>query len=77
MRSFFVCFSYDFKAALKMAWKLEEAVDVEADWDMGEVTTEEEVEDDLPTSDGDNEEILHCPRTALRTYPLILTATAD
>jgi hypothetical protein len=37
MRSFLVCFSYDFKAAPKMAWKREEAVDVEAVWDMGAV----------------------------------------
>ena len=35
-RSFFVCFSYDFKAASKMVWKREEAVDVEGVLDMGE-----------------------------------------
>jgi hypothetical protein len=34
IRSFFVCFSYDFKAALKMAWKREEAVVVGGVWDM-------------------------------------------
>ena len=33
-RFFFVCLSYDFRAASKMVWKLEEAVDVEATWDM-------------------------------------------
>ena len=38
IRSFLVCFSYDFRAASKMAWKREEAVvDVEAIWDMGAV----------------------------------------
>jgi hypothetical protein len=41
-RSFFVCFSYDFRAASKMAWKREDAVDVEGVWDMGEEITEEE-----------------------------------
>ena len=29
-----VCISYDFKAALKMAWKREEVVDVDGVWDM-------------------------------------------
>jgi hypothetical protein len=39
LRSFFVCFSYDFTAASKTAPKCDEAVDVEAVWDMGEVAT--------------------------------------
>jgi hypothetical protein len=38
MRSFFVCFWYDFKASSNIAWKCEEAVDVEAIWDMGKLT---------------------------------------
>ena len=42
--SFLVCFSYDFKAASKIAWKREEAADVEAVWDMGEATTDSEEE---------------------------------
>ena len=42
IRSFLVCFSYDFKAALKMASKLEEAADVEGVWDIVEVATVEE-----------------------------------
>ena len=42
IRSFLVCFSYDFNAALKMTWKREEAADVEGVWDMGEVRTVDE-----------------------------------
>ena len=38
-----VCFWYDFKAALKMAWKREEAAAVEGVWDMGEAVTVEEL----------------------------------
>ena len=37
IRSSLVCFSYDFRAASKIVWKREEAVDVEAVWDMGAV----------------------------------------
>ena len=37
VRSFLVCVWYDFKAALKMSWKREEAEAVEGVWDMGEV----------------------------------------
>ena len=40
-----------------MAWKREDAVDVEAVWDMGEVATEEEVV--LFTGEGGDEESLH------------------
>ena len=43
IRSFLVCFSYDFKAALKMVWKRVEAVDVVGVWDMTRVTTVEEL----------------------------------
>ncbi len=43
-RSFLVCFWYDFKAALKMAWKREEAAAVEDVWDMtGRVIVEEPI----------------------------------
>ena len=38
-----VCFWYDFKAALKMAWKFEEAVVVDGVWDMITVATMEEL----------------------------------
>ena len=41
-RSFLVCFSYDFKAALKMASKREEAAVVVGIWDMTRVVTMEE-----------------------------------
>ena len=34
MRSFFVRFSYNFKAASKMDWKCEEAAAVAGVWDM-------------------------------------------
>ena len=34
MRSFLVRFSYNFKAASKMAWKCEEAAAVAGVWDM-------------------------------------------
>ncbi len=43
IRSFLVCFWYDFKAALKMAWKREEAAAVEGVWDMTGVATAEEL----------------------------------
>ena len=39
MRSFFVCFSYDFKAAINMAWKGKEAAAVEGVLDMARVAT--------------------------------------
>ncbi len=42
IRSFLVCFWYDFNAALKIAWKREEAVGVKGVWDMGKVATVEE-----------------------------------
>ena len=42
IRSFLVCFWYDFIAASKMAWKREEDADVDGVWDMGEVETVEE-----------------------------------
>ncbi len=42
IRSFLVCFWYDFKAASKIAWKREEAADVEGVWDItGGATAEE------------------------------------
>jgi len=39
IRSCFVCFWYDFKAALKTAWKREEAAAVVGVWDMTGVAT--------------------------------------
>ena len=36
-----VCFWYAFKAALKMAWKREEAAAVDGVWDMARVATVE------------------------------------
>ncbi len=42
IRSFLVCFWYDFTAALKMAWKREEAAAVVGVWDMTGVATAEE-----------------------------------
>ncbi len=39
IRSFFVCFSYDFKAALKIVWKREEATAVETVSDMARVAS--------------------------------------
>ena len=38
-----VSFSYDFKAASKMAWKREDAAAVVGVWDMTEVATVEEL----------------------------------
>jgi len=42
IRSFLVCCSYDLKAALKTAWKREEAAAVDGVWDMARVATVEE-----------------------------------
>ena len=42
VRSFLVCFWYNFKAASNIAWKREEAGAAEGIWDMGEVVTVEE-----------------------------------
>ena len=39
IRSILVRFSYDFKAASKVAWMCEEAAEVEGVWDMGETVT--------------------------------------
>ena len=53
-RSFFVCFSYDFKAASKMTWKREEATAVAGVWDIIGVATVEERNnaDDVQTRAG-------------------------
>ena len=39
IRSFLVCFLYDFKAASKVAWMCEEAAEVEGVWYIGETVT--------------------------------------
>lgn len=50
--------------APEMAWKCEEAVDVEAIWNMGEMSTGNwgGIEGDLPKSDGGNEESVYWPK---------------
>jgi hypothetical protein len=61
-RSLLVCFSYDFTAASKMAWKCEDAAAVDGVWDMTEVArsgdcggTDQVLDQVLTVDEGGNE----------------------